>query len=71
MYVPEPWSEEDLLALFYDVVPSVQMPPLNVQEHGPVYKEICKYSSVSLRARIKKMPYLRSYRYMPALAYKH
>lgn len=42
-----------------------------MQEHEPEYKEVCQYPSVPSRPRIEEMPYLRSYRYPSALAYKH
>lgn len=61
IYTPEPWSDEDVLAKFYDEINSVHMPPLNVQEHGQEYKKICHYPSVSPHARIEEMKYLRCY----------
>lgn len=49
----------------------MQLPPLNVQKYIQKYKEICHYQSVPPSARIEEIPYLCSYRYPPALAYKH
>lgn len=47
------------------------MPCLNVQEHGQEYKKICNHLSGPPQLRINKMTYLQSYRYTPALEYKH
>lgn len=57
MYVPEQWSDGDILAQFYEAVNSVQIPSLNEQEHKHKYKGICHHPSAPPRARIKKVAF--------------